>query len=74
MGLLDAVGVSTKVKSGAGINPERRVNSVIVAWMLRPIKDEGHKMLSRYEVLNRAQESGLNLVEVEGKAESPRVS
>ena len=66
-----AAGASGKSGSGEGTKPERKVNRAIVARMVRLVGDDGHEVLSRYDALNRAQQSELDLVEVDGKADPP---
>jgi translation initiation factor IF-3 len=65
-------GGSTMAGSGDGKEKvERKINRAIVARMIRLVGEDGHEVLSRYEALNRAQQAGLDLVEVDGKADPP---
>lgn len=50
---------------------DRKINRAITARMVRLVSDEGHEILSRYDALNRAQQAGLDLVEVDGRADPP---
>ncbi|XP_024367292.1 uncharacterized protein [Physcomitrium patens] len=59
------------VGSREGIKGERKINRAIVARMVRLVGDGSNEILSRYEALNRAQQAGLDLVEVDGKADPP---
>ncbi|XP_024397896.1 uncharacterized protein [Physcomitrium patens] len=57
--------------NGEGNRSDRKINRAIVARMVRLVGADGHEILSRYEALNRAQQEGLDLVEVDGKADPP---
>lgn len=66
------VAVSPKAGSGEGNKGvDRKINRAIVARMVRLVGVEGHEVLSRYEALQRAQQAGLDLVEVDGRADPP---
>lgn len=59
-------------KGGEGENKsDRRINRAIVARTLRLVGTDGHEILTRFEALNRAQQAGLDLVEVDGKSDPP---
>lgn len=59
------------VRAPNGDKKDRKINRAIVARMIRLVGDEGHEILSRHEALNRAQQTGLDLVEVDGRADPP---
>ncbi|KAG0572211.1 hypothetical protein KC19_VG076700 [Ceratodon purpureus] len=73
-GFAAPVAAAGSAKAGSGDGREkvdRKINRAIVARMIRLVGEEGHEVLSRYEALNRAQQAGLDLVEVDGKADPP---
>lgn len=61
-------------KGGEGENnnkSDRRINRAIVARTVRLVGTDGHEILTRFEALNKAQQAGLDLVEVDGKSDPP---
>ncbi|CAI5536889.1 unnamed protein product [Closterium sp. Naga37s-1] len=48
-----------------------RVNEAITAWTVRLVTDEGHEVLPRPQALTRARMAGLDLVEVNPRADPP---
>eukprot|EP00897_Mesotaenium_endlicherianum_P002971 jgi/Mesen1/2701/ME000167S01835 len=49
----------------------QRVNRAITAYTVRLVTDDAHEVLTRGDALRRAQQAGLDLVEVNAKAEPP---
>lgn len=66
-----AAPAAASIRAGNNEKGDRKINRAIVARMIRLVGDSGHEVLSRYDALNRAQQAGLDLVEVDGRADPP---